>query len=97
MLVALQLVAVATVPLNMTVLVPCVVPKFVPAIVTGVPTEPVVTERLVMSGPEGGGLDGLEFCVVAQLSIPSVTRHKTPICNGIRIRAGPTLDKGAAI
>ena len=35
MLVALQLVGVAVVPLNFTVLVPCVAPKFAPAIVTG--------------------------------------------------------------
>ena len=42
MLVALQLVGVAAVPLNVTVLVPCVAPKFVPAIVTEVPTGPDV-------------------------------------------------------
>jgi hypothetical protein len=36
MLVALQLVGVAAVPLNVTVPVPCVAPKFVPVIVTGV-------------------------------------------------------------
>src|SRR5262245_2399338 len=41
MLVALQLVGVAAVPLNVTVLVPCVLPKFEPAIVTDVPTGPV--------------------------------------------------------
>ena len=35
MLVALQLVGVAGIPLNVTVLVPCVAPKFVPVIVTG--------------------------------------------------------------
>ena len=40
MLVALQLVGVAAVPLNFTVLVPCVAPKFVPVIVTDVPTGP---------------------------------------------------------
>ena len=40
MLAALQLVGVPTVPLNATVLVPCVAPKFVPLIVTGVPTDP---------------------------------------------------------
>jgi hypothetical protein len=42
MLVALQLVGVPAVPLNVTVLVPCVVPKFVPVIVTEVPTGPDV-------------------------------------------------------
>jgi len=50
MLVPLQLVGVAAVPLNATVLLPCVVPKFVPAIVTDVPTIPDVGDRLVMLG-----------------------------------------------
>jgi hypothetical protein len=39
-LVPLQLVAAACIPPNETVLVPCVAPKFAPAIVTGVPTTP---------------------------------------------------------
>src|SRR5712664_452990 len=51
MLVALQLVGVATVPLNLTVLVPCVAPKFAPVIVTEVPTSPDVGFRVVMLGP----------------------------------------------
>src|SRR5499425_3826571 len=50
MLVADQLVGVAVVPLNFTVLVPCVAPKFVPVIVTEVPTGPLVGDRLVMLG-----------------------------------------------
>src|SRR5260221_8194843 len=45
-LVADQLVGVAAVPLNVTVLVPCVAPKFVPVIVTAVPTGPFVGDRL---------------------------------------------------
>src|SRR5437879_1584116 len=49
-LVALQLVTVAAVPLNFTVPLPCVAPKFVPVIVTAAPTAPVVTDRLVMLG-----------------------------------------------
>jgi hypothetical protein len=40
MLAALQLDAVATVPLKVTVLVPCVAPKLAPAIVTDVPAGP---------------------------------------------------------
>ena len=40
MLVALQFVGVASVPLKLTVLVPCIAPKPVPVIVTGVPTAP---------------------------------------------------------
>jgi hypothetical protein len=53
MLVALQLVGVATIPLNLTVLVPCVAPKFAPLIVTEVPTAPDVGFRLVMLAGEG--------------------------------------------
>src|SRR5438309_1555394 len=50
MLVALQLVGVPAAPLNVTVLEPCVDPKFVPVIVTGVPTAPEVTDKLVILG-----------------------------------------------
>jgi len=50
MLVALQLVGVATIPLNFTVLVPCVAPKFAPVIVTEAPSPPDVGFRLVMLG-----------------------------------------------
>src|SRR5438309_6777831 len=50
MLVALQLVGAAAVPLNLTVLVPCVAPKFAPVIVTGIPTAPDVGFRLVRLG-----------------------------------------------
>jgi hypothetical protein len=50
MLVVLQLVGVAAVPLNLTVLLPWVVPKFVPVIVIEVPTVPEAGERLVMPG-----------------------------------------------
>ena len=49
-LVPLQAVAVAVVPLNFTVLVPCVAPKFVPVIVTEAPTAPEVGLRLVIVG-----------------------------------------------
>jgi hypothetical protein len=48
MLVAVHVVTVAVVPLNVTVPVD---PKFVPVIVTGVPTVPAVTDRLVIVGP----------------------------------------------
>jgi hypothetical protein len=48
MLVALQLVGVAPVPLKLTV--PCVAPKFVPVIVSGVPVGPEVTDKLVILG-----------------------------------------------
>src|SRR5260370_1138102 len=50
MLVALQLVGVASVPLNCTVLVPWVAPKFVPVMVTDVPTAAEVGDKPVMLG-----------------------------------------------
>jgi len=52
-LVALQLVGVAVVPLNFTVLVPCVAPKFVPVSVTDVPITPDTGFRLAMLGAGG--------------------------------------------
>jgi hypothetical protein len=45
-----QVVGVAVVPLNVTVLVPWDVPKFVPLIVTDMPTAPELGVRLVMLG-----------------------------------------------
>jgi hypothetical protein len=50
MLVADQLVGVAVVPLNVTVLVPFVEPKFAPVIVTDVPTVPLDGVMLVIAG-----------------------------------------------
>ena len=50
MLVEPQTVGVATVPLNVTVLVPCVEPKFVPVIVIGVPTFPTFVLSCVIVG-----------------------------------------------
>jgi len=50
MLVALQLVGVATVPLNVTVLLPCADPKFASVMVTDVPTGPELGLTLVMVG-----------------------------------------------
>ncbi len=51
MLPAAQPVTVALVPWNATVLLPWLAPKLVvPVIVTGVPTGPDVTDRLVMVG-----------------------------------------------
>jgi hypothetical protein len=50
MLVALQLVGAVAVPLNVTVLVPWLAPKFTPVIVTDVPTIPELGLRLVMAG-----------------------------------------------
>jgi hypothetical protein len=53
MLVALQLVGFAATPLKLTVLVPMVVPKLVPAMVTDWPTGPDVGDRLVTLGDCG--------------------------------------------
>lgn len=50
MLVELQVVGVAGVPLNVTLLLPCEVPKLVPEMVTGVPTAAEVGFRLLMTG-----------------------------------------------
>ena len=52
--VALQLEGVAATPLKVTVLVPCVEPKFVPVIVTEVPTGPELGDSDVMLGGGGG-------------------------------------------
>jgi hypothetical protein len=48
--VVLQLPIIGAVPLNVTVLVPCVDPKLVPVIVTDAPTAPDVGDTLVMVG-----------------------------------------------
>jgi len=66
MLVAFQLVGPAAIPLNVTVLVPCVAPKFAPVIVTDVPTNPDVGLRFVMLSPAAvvnvmSGLEALEL------------------------------------
>ncbi len=50
MLAALQLATVARIPLNLTVPLPCVEPKFVPVTVTAAPTAPEVGDRLEMLG-----------------------------------------------
>ena len=49
-LVALQLVVAAIVPLNLTVLVPLVEPKFVPVIVTEAPTAPEDGDKFEIVG-----------------------------------------------
>ena len=56
MLASFQLVVVAATPLNVTVLVPCVDPKPMPAIVTDSPTAPDVGDRLVMVGAANDAL-----------------------------------------
>jgi hypothetical protein len=50
MLVPFQLVGAACIPAKVTVLVPCVVPKFAPEITTAVPTAPELGLKFVMLG-----------------------------------------------
>ena len=49
-LVALQFVGIASVPLNVTVLAPCVAPNVVPVSVTAVPTGPSTGASVVIVG-----------------------------------------------
>jgi len=53
MLVSLQLVGIAVIPLKVSVLEPWVVPKPVPVIVTGVPIGPLLGAHPRMTGPAG--------------------------------------------
>src|SRR5260370_15498439 len=63
MLVALQaLAAAAAVPLKVTVLDPCAVPKLVPVMVIDAPTVPAFWLRLVMVGAVGGLMVILQSC-----------------------------------
>jgi hypothetical protein len=82
--VALQLPnEVTVVPLNLTVLVPLVEPKFVPVIVTNVPTAPDVGDRVVMVG--------------AAKDNPTDARHKTMRATSrhslFMVRAFPSLEQ----
>ena len=80
MLVGLLAVTVAVVPLNLTVLLAVVVSKFVPVIVTDVPTPPLIGLKLVT---EGGGITmklvelvpvwPLTFTVIAPVVAPAGT------------------------
>jgi hypothetical protein len=59
MLVALQLVGKATMPLNVTVLLPCAEPKFAPAIVTEAPTDADAGFRLEILGAAAGTVNAI--------------------------------------
>jgi hypothetical protein len=72
--VALQLViVVAVVPLKVTVLVPCVEPKFVPVIVTDAPTAPDVGDRFVMLGV------GINVKLTPLLAMPFTVTTTLPV------------------
>jgi hypothetical protein len=77
MLVPLQLVGDPTVPLNVTVLVPCVPPKFVPVIVTDVPTGPDVGLTLEIAG--GGGVTVKLTPLLALLGDPPMLTTTFPV------------------
>jgi hypothetical protein len=70
--VALQLVDVAAVPLNVTVLALWVAPKFAPVMVTGAPTAAEAGDRLVMLGG-GGTMLGLPV----EMPPPHAHRHNS--------------------
>jgi hypothetical protein len=67
-------VGVVVAPLNITVLAPWVAPKFVPVMVTGMPTSAEAGDKLVMlGGPAGGG--GGTLCPVVPTPPPQPLRH----------------------
>jgi hypothetical protein len=74
MLVADQDVGVAVVPLNLTVLVPFVDPKFAPAIVTDVPTGPLAGVRLVTVGAFAATVN-----IIALLAAPPTVTTTFPL------------------
>ena len=76
MLVGLQLLGCASVPLKLTALVPCVDPKFVPEIVTDVPITPEVGDKLVMVGPDEISLPRPPNCRPKGLAIIFVWRFR---------------------
>ena len=73
MLVALQLAGIAETPPNVTMLVPCADPKFVPVIVTGVPTAPDVGDKLVTLGV------GRTVKLTPLLAAPPTVTTKLPV------------------
>jgi hypothetical protein len=81
MLVVLQLVTVAAVPLKLTVLVPWEDPKFEPVIVTAVPTGPDVGDRLVMLGATGAAFTVKVAAVLVMFptELLTTTRNVAPL------------------
>ena len=73
MLVALQVLMVAVVPLNLTVPLPCDDPKFVPVTVTAAPTAPVVIDRLVILGA------GTTVKLLPLLAVPDTVTTTFPV------------------
>src|SRR5580693_1780975 len=75
-LVSVQLIGVVGVPLTVTVLEPCVVPKFAPTIVSAVPTAPDVGVRLVTVG---GGWVVVTVKVTPLLAWPPTVTTTGPV------------------
>lgn len=85
MLVSLQVVGVAGVPLNVTVLVPCVGPNALPAIVTDAPIDAAEGLRLEMLG--------MTVKATALLATPATVTMTLPVSapagSGVTIVLGP--------
>jgi len=93
MLVADQLVGVAVVPLNFTVLAPCVAPKFVPVIVTEVPTGPDVVDKLVIVGV----IVKMEPLLSTPLAWTTTFPVVAPVGTGITIDVALQVPPGAKV
>lgn len=78
-LVVLQLVGVAAIPLNATVLVPCDTPKLVPLIVTEVPTGPEVGFKLVSAGATAKATALLVAPPAVTITLPAVAAAGTGV------------------
>jgi hypothetical protein len=84
--VSLQLVALAKTPLNVTVLVPCAVPKFMPEIVTEVPARPDVGFIAVMlGGVTPVPLSGIASGTISMLSGTLTVPVRLPATAGLNV------------
>src|SRR5262245_46496106 len=86
MALSLQLVGVAAVPSNRTVLVPREAPTLAPVIVTAVPTIPEVGERLVMAGPCVEVTVKVAPLLAAPFTVTSTEPDVAPLGTGATIR-----------
>lgn len=93
MLVALQLVGVAAVPLNVTVLDPCDAPKPAPEMVTCVPGNPLVGERLARLGATVKLIALLEYVPTVTTTFPVAA----PLGTGNTMLVAPQLVGVAAV
>jgi hypothetical protein len=98
MLVALQLVGVATVPLNVTVLVPWVAPKFVPVMVTNVPTAAEVGDKLVTANPASPVPVRFTTCgPLEALSVRTIVPVRVPTAVGVNVTLIAQFDPAASV